>query len=263
MKEKTKSEGKCLFCSKTFAKAGINRHLTKHLEEKILEAKPGKSFLLKVESNPYYGSTGHFLSLWIDGETKMKNLDTFLRDIWLECCGHLSAFADPVKRRQRTGGWDYFEAQELLEQGKITEYEKLMEDAKGEIPMSRKAKDVLYKDFKIEYEYDFGSTTALLITVLHEYPIKADKKIVLVSRNEPLPILCGECGKEPATEVCIAHSWEENSLFCDKCAKKHSKKCSDFEDYAAMPVINSPRFGTCGYMGGIMDTERDGVYVKQ
>jgi len=262
MNKKIKSEGKCHFCGKTFAKAGINRHLAKHLEGKILEEQPGKSFLLKVETNPAYGSTGYFLSLWMDGETKMETLDIFLRKIWLECCGHLSAFTDPVKRRQRTGGWGFFEAAELLEQGKIKEYEKLMEETKGEISLGRKAKDALYKDFKIEYEYDFGSTTALLITVLHEYPIKAAKKIILLSRNEPLPILCEECGKEPAAEVCIAHSWEESSLFCVKCAKKHSKQCDDFEDYAAMPIVNSPRFGVCEYVGSTIDTERDGVYVK-
>ena len=35
--EKLKSEGKCLFCEKTFSKAGINRHLQTHLEGKIIE----------------------------------------------------------------------------------------------------------------------------------------------------------------------------------------------------------------------------------
>jgi hypothetical protein len=30
MQEKIKSEGKCLFCGKTFDKAGINRHLATH-----------------------------------------------------------------------------------------------------------------------------------------------------------------------------------------------------------------------------------------
>jgi hypothetical protein len=55
--------------------------------------------------------------------------------------------------------------------------------------------------------------------------------------------------------------YEEDAGFCDKCAEKHAKKCADFEDYASLPIVNSPRMGVCGYMGGTIDTERDGVFV--
>lgn len=51
----------------------------------------------------------------------------------------------------------------------------------------------------------------------------------------------------------------EEDSFCEKCAEKHGKKCDDFADYAGMPVVNSPRCGVCGYEGGIIDLERDGV----
>jgi hypothetical protein len=44
MQEQIKSEGKCLFCGKTFAKAGINRHLATHLREKVKTGKKGLSF---------------------------------------------------------------------------------------------------------------------------------------------------------------------------------------------------------------------------
>jgi hypothetical protein len=115
----------------------------------------------------------------------------------------------------------------------------------------------------LEYEYDFGSSTDLLITVMDEYPVKADEKIVLLSRNEPLEWLCDSCKKEPATQICPVHDWDEDSMFCDKCAKKHAKKCSDFEEYAAMPAVNSPRRGVCAYTGGRIDTERDGVFKMQ
>ncbi len=127
--------------------------------------------------------------------------------------------------------------------------------------MSRKTKDALYEGLALEYEYDFGSSTELTITVMSEYPIKADKKIVLLSRNEPLEIMCTTCGKLPATQVCTVCMWEEDAVFCDKCAKKHAKKCEDFADYASMPIVNSPRMGVCAYEGGTIDTERDGVFV--
>ncbi|MDR0835444.1 MAG: hypothetical protein LBN11_02540, partial [Tannerella sp.] len=58
------------------------------------------------------------------------------------------------------------------------------------------------------------------------------------------------------------HDWEEDGLFCDKCGKKHAKTCPDFEEYAALPVVNSPRMGMCAYEGGSIDIERDGAFVK-
>jgi len=262
MQNKIKSEGKCYFCGKAFAKAGINRHLKTHLEGKGFENKEGTSFLLKVEPDTRYGGFPYFLSLWVDGSSTMKKLDAFLREIWLECCGHMSAFRNPVAR-QNGAMWDFFEAQELLASGKTKQYEELMEQTAGEIPMSRKARDVFHQDFKLEYEYDFGSTTQLVINVLAEYPFKADKPIILLSRNEPLEIFCESCGKQPATQICTAHGWNEESMFCEKCAKKHAKICSDFEDYAALPVVNSPRMGVCGYAGGTIDIERDGSFVKK
>jgi hypothetical protein len=263
MEQNPKSGGKCLFCGETFAKAGINRHLQTHLKQKVKENAAGRSYLVKVESNPKWGSLPYFLSLWVDGKATMEDIDRFLRNIWLECCGHRSAFTVP-KNRQRGGGiWDFFEAEELLEKGKTGEYEKLMEEVMGEVPMSRKTYKVFYKGLKLEYEYDFGSSTELLLTVVEEYPFQAGEEIVLLSRNEPLEWLCDTCKKEPAARICTVHDWDDDSLFCDKCAGKHAKKCEDFADYAAMPVVNSPRMGVCAYEGGTIDIERDGIFVKK
>lgn len=175
----------------------------------------------------------------------------------------MSAFRNPQLKRQGGGMWDYFEAMELLEKGKIKQYEEMMEDVSGEVPKSRKVKKVFYKDLKLEYEYDFGSSTELLLTVIEGYPVKADKKIVLLSRNEPLEWLCDACKKAPATQICTAHGWNEDSLFCGKCGIKHAKTCEDFEDYSAMPVVNSPRMGVCAYDGGVIDKERDGIFMKK
>ena len=263
MEQNPKSEGKCLFCSETFAKAGINRHVQTHLKQKTKENAAGRSYLVKVEPNPKWGSSPYFLSLWVDGKAIMEDIDRYLRNIWLECCGHMSAFTDPKRRRQGGDMWSFFEAEELLAKGKTKKYEKLMEEANGEVPMSRKADKVLCKGLKLEYEYDFGSSTELLLTVVDEYPVAADEEVVLLSRNEPLEWLCDTCKKEPATQICTVHDWGNDSLFCDKCAKKHAKKCEDFEEYAAMPVVNSPRMGVCGYEGGTMDIERDGIFVKK
>ncbi|GHT73686.1 hypothetical protein FACS189456_4390 [Bacteroidia bacterium] len=49
MEQELKSEGKCLYCGKMFAQAGINRHLKTHLYEKVKTGKSGVSYFVKVE----------------------------------------------------------------------------------------------------------------------------------------------------------------------------------------------------------------------
>jgi hypothetical protein len=169
----------------------------------------------------------YFLHLLIDGEKKLADLDTFLRKIWLECCGHMSGFTD---------------------------------NSREEVDMGKKIKSVFKNAEKLRYEYDYGSTTELAISVLAEYNAETKEGIKLLSRNEPLPIMCSICEKEPATKLCQAHMYEGNATFCKKCSTKHKRKCDDFADYAAIPIVNSPRCGVCGYAGGAIDTERDGVY---
>jgi len=225
------SEGTCHFCGKTFTKAGITRHLNKHLQEMEDIGKQLGSFHLKVESNPRWGKSPYFLNLWVDSDVKLKVIDKYLRGIWLECCGHLSAFR--TSRRS------------------------------DEVSMNKKAVDVFTVYPVLEYEYDFGSTTDLLLTVVGVSSSKPEEKIVLLSRNEPLPIMCDRCNKQPATQVCTVCSYEDEGSFCDKCAKQHATTCEDFDDYAAMPVVNSPRMGVCGYEGGTIDKERDGIYIAK
>ena len=253
MREQLKSEGVCLFCKKTYKKAGINRHLHKHLESEVIQGKPGQSYLLKVEPDTSWGRTPYFLSLWMDGNTAMQDLDDFLRAIWLECCGHMSAFRNP-KLQARRSMFDFFEAEDLLEKGKTKEYEALMEASSGEIPMRRKAKKVFQKGLKLIYDYDFGSTTRLEIVVVAEYNTKAASDIVLLSRNEPIITPCSVCNKSAATQMCMQCIHHEDALFCEACAKDHAEDC---EDFYPDPIVNSPRSGVCGYDGGTIDTQRD------
>ncbi len=163
----------------------------------------------------------YFLQLLMDGDATLKKLDAFLRKIWLECCGHLSRFS---------------------------------------VGMTRKASQVFEPGIQLDYEYDFGSTTELTVKVLAQYAFGVKKGIELLSRNEPLEIMCDKCGKQPAVELCTVHWSEEERFFCEKCAEPHQKECEDAE-YAMMPVVNSPRMGECGYEGGTIDLERDKSYA--
>ena len=256
MKNVLKSEGVCVFCENTYTKSGIHRHLKKHLEEEQMNHQSGTSYLVKIETESSWGKTPYFLSLWVDGNAHMKDLDDFLKKIWLECCGHMSSFTDPKKKIRRDFGFDFFEAEELLQQGKITEYEALMEERNGEIPMRRKVKKAFYKGLKLTYDYDFGSTTSLEINIVEVYKMKAPSGIVLLSRNEALDLKCDCCGKEKATRICSRGYYDghEEELFCDQCAKEHSNTC---EHEVSMKVINSPRMGVCAYNGGEIDIDRD------
>ena len=243
--EKLVSKGKCFFCDKKFSQRGITKHLQTHLNQEITNyknKKQGLSFLVKVQAQEM------FLMLWVDGKTTYDEVDQFLRQIWLECCGHMSSFTDPSQKRNslQPSLQNIFSMDEM--------------NYPGEIDMNTPIYKTYSKNKKLQYDYDFGTTTRLDFVLIDQIDIPAPSHILLLSRNEPLKIMCHKCGDKPAVEICTVHWGYDASFFCKKCAKAHEKECEDFADYAAMSVVNSPRMGECGYEGGEIDLERDGVY---
>lgn len=220
------SEGKCLYCKQVFSQKEIGKHLAKHLADK---EKPDTGTSTQTYCHVEVESDLMFLHLLVKGTATMKTIDKFLRDIWLECCGHMSAF-----------GHKNFK-----------------------VAMSHKVQDVFEPKVKIFHDYDFGTTTRVFLKGLKHYQMNMKESIVLLSRNEPLKRMCVMCKKEPAINICSCCNWDLDAYFCEKCSKKHEKVCDDFADYACMPVVNSPRMGECGYEGGHIDLERDGVYKKK
>lgn len=235
--EELKSEGKCFYCNKVFSGSGISRHLKSHLQNLEKEKKSRKkSFHVKVTGERFY-----FLHLLINQDTTLQELDYYLKDIWLECCGHLSSFE--IKGAKKTQDWLFFNEEEFG------------------IDMRTKIGGLLKKGLKLDYEYDFGSTTYLEISVINEYFVQDKSEILLLSRNEPLKILCDSCKKNPAKVMCTL--WhDDETMFCDSCKDLHAKNCSDFQEYSEANIVNSPRLGVCAYDGGVIDTERDGIWQK-
>jgi Plasmid pRiA4b ORF-3-like protein len=233
MEEELKSEGKCIYCKETFSKTGISKHLAKHLQdiEKKIKA-PTPAFHVRVSSDEM------FLNLLVSSEAQLGELDDFLRAIWLECCGHMSSFR--LKGKRYDISFD--------------------EDSEFGESMEAEIKDVFRENAVFKYEYDFGSTTTLEVKVLKPYYVLMDESIILLSRNEPLAIMCGMCKTKPAVKLCTVHIYEEHAFYCKDCQKKHAKVCEDFNDYAALPVVNSPRMGVCAYDGGTIDKKRDGAF---
>jgi len=225
MEQELKSEGRCLYCNKIFSQKEIGKHLATHLAEmeKSISGKTAQTYChIVVDAGEM------FLHLLVKGNEKMKVIDNFLKDIWLECCGHLSNF----------GHKDF------------------------KIGMNQEVMDVFETRVKIYHDYDYGDTTRVFLKGLKNYELNLKEKVILLSRNEPLKIMCKICKKEPAVNICVACAWDTDSFFCESCSEKHEEVCEDFGDYGCMPVVNSPRMGVCGYEGGVIDTERDGVYKK-
>jgi hypothetical protein len=96
------SKGTCALCKSAFSKSAMTRHLLSCIEktqidEKIMNNSSPliKFFHLLVEGHhlPEYR-----MHLKVSSHARFEDLDNFLREIWLECCGHMSAFRLEEKR---------------------------------------------------------------------------------------------------------------------------------------------------------------------
>jgi hypothetical protein len=183
-----------------------------------------RSFHLIVEAAqmPVY-----WLHLRASADATFRDLDGLLRGIWLECCGHCSAFHFPGEKQSNS----FLDFEDDL----MKEIHKVMSQ-----PLGRALKPGL----KFSYEYDFGSTTDLSLRVVAELPgLPTKQPFALLARNDPPEIPCGECSK-PATRVCAEHVYDDAGWLCDACAAEH-----ECEEEMLMPIVNSPRTGVCGYVG--------------
>ncbi len=223
------SKGTCTFCHKEFSKSGMTRHLESCEQRAVAQARTGsgqkaqktRTFHLVVEG---YRLPMYWMHLEVVAGTTLATLDRFLRDTWLECCGHLSAFEIGGVRYSVDAGmyaWD-----------------------SGGKSMRVRLDQVLSPGQTCSYEYDFGSTTELIVKLVSEREAEAKKKAIeILARNSPPRVPCDVCG-EPATSICTQCIYEDQGCLCDACAKDH--KCGE---EMLLPMVNSPRAGVCGYTG--------------
>lgn len=202
------SRGCCTLCGKEYTRAGMAKHLRKCLAESIDRRGDTRCYLLQVSAK--YSST-YWLHLQTSADVSLKQLDSFLRRIWLECCGHMSLFHI---RHHKIG-------------------------------MSQKLGAFVQPGMTLDYDYDMGDTTELFITVIAEYQAKVapKKPIELLARNQQPAIACDVCGHEPAVWICPVCTWD--GWLCQQCAPEHD---CDAEG-AFLPAANSPRAGVCAYRG--------------
>lgn len=220
------SQGKCNLCGRTVAGAGMTKHLSacrQQQSEKASGKRPGRVFHLVVKGAE---SPEYWMHLEAPASATLKDLDSFLRNTWLECCGHLSAFTF------RHGRYN------------VTPLDSFGYGDEEEQDMNVALSEVLQPGIEFFHEYDFGSTTTLYLKVaaVCESPVKG-KTIRLLARNDPPAIECAAC-REPATQVCGVCIYDGQGFLCDDCVEEH--ECGE---EMCLPVVNSPRVGVCAYEG--------------
>ena len=215
------SRGQCAFCGYETTKGSMVKHLAvcPQRQARIADAeqtkrKPEVLYYLRMQDA--YNSA-FWLDLEVRGSATLKDIDTYLRAIWLECCGHLSQFS--------VGGW----------QG-------------HEIAKQRRVADIFQHAVELTHIYDFGTSSNTRIKVVSQregVPVST-KPIALLARNAMPVTICIECD-QPATHLCMECLIESRiwGVLCDEHAQTHPH-----EDYGApIELVNSPRLGMCGYDG--------------
>lgn len=233
------TKGYCKYCGKEYTKSGMLRHLAACKKRKVrLDEEAGKTkcgYFQVVVSGKY--NRAYWLIIEISENTTLKELDKFIRDIWVECCGHLSSFEiNGVQYESCPMNAPFWGP-----------------SAKG---MDCKVKDVFVVGESITYEYDFGSTTELILNI-HSYRAGGRKKekIIILSRNNPLEIVCSQCEKNKAKWVNPQGVYDGIPFWCDECLRgeDYDGEDDEFDEYFEpeffLPICNSPRMGVCGYEG--------------
>jgi hypothetical protein len=209
MSARSTNSGFCALCGQRATKTKMMAHIeacdTAHDEI----GQPQPLIVLRFAA---VGQPRYWLIIEAKADAPLRQVDKLLRQLWLECCGHMSAFR--VGRRE------------------------LAMTTATSIAFAGAAS-------KVDYEYDFGSTTALTGELVGKRQGSIGRASVrLLARNEPILWPCDEC-EAPATTVCPYCIDSGDGRFCDAHADAHEH--ADEEVY--LPVVNSPRMGVCGYTG--------------
>ena len=221
MSRTPQTKGPCVYCGKLMTSGGMAKHLGTCPQRLVqLDTSDGKAGTVQrlyhlLVRDRY--SKQFWLHLEMNGSAKLKDLDVYLRAIWLECCGHMSKFT--------AKGW-----------------------GTADIPSSWTAQRAFDVHPELIHLYDFGTTSETVIRVVGSREGKPLTRhpIVLMARNDMPEATCMECDAR-ATHFCQECTIErdETGLLCAKCVEDHP--CHNYGE--PIPLVNSPRLGMCGYDG--------------
>jgi hypothetical protein len=139
---------------------------------------------------------------WLDLDVKtnatMRQVDEFLRNTWLECCGHLSSF--------EIGDTRYV----------VATSDGFFGPAPDERTMNTRVSAALPPvGSTFTYEYDYGSTTILRLKVIAQRHAPSRRDVVrLLARNTPPVWKCTHCG-ESASSLCGYCLYECPAFLCE------------------------------------------------
>jgi len=200
----------CQFCDNKFGHKQIILHYKDCIKENF---KNESGTLLFMFGN---GINGHVYYMYClaDESCKMSDVDKFLKNCWCECCGHLSDF-------------------HTFPYGK-------------KIGKSKLICDFIEKECMIQYTYDYGSSTEIIIDpvdvlvndttgVKNTRKTKLHNPIKVILQNPKPLIKCTnkKCQKE-ATYYCY-----DNATCCAHIPAEDRD--------VRVPICNSPRSGVCCY----------------
>lgn len=267
-------KGLCYLCGKIMAKSEMSEHVSACIKKKELTGTQ-KYFRLAVSGDYSINPPDYWLIIEAKVNATLESLDLFLRDVWLECCGHLSVF--------HIGGKSYYCENYFIEPAENGE-EKMKDYRLDQV---LRFDETLHAGTKFSYEYDFGSTTELKLKVLGVDMLKEDmgdlfgkwvpsewckvqsadmpkeEDFILLARNMPPKFKCDVCNSE-ATMVCgLCRDNDCNTAYlCDEHAEKHTCPNCGCDPKFPLPMTNSPRDGVCGFTGGNDEFDIEKVLEK-
>lgn len=257
--EADNSEGHCHVCGASlradevsshaatcFMDAVQRRYIVRDVDERYARSQPLMVWVRSEELR-------HCMMLIVQPTTSLRQLDQFLRDLWLECCGHMSHF--------EIGGTQYSNC--VPGPGDPPTFDTDLAEP-DEQHMVHTVEETIAMGQKFRHEFDYGDTTCLNLELVGALPVPygyvqefinppeaaegyRDDFITVVARNLP-PERCFTCGS-------AAHRrYYENPYigvppeqggpivappyFCDNCAP---------DDVTTVVLRNSPRTGVGCY----------------
>lgn len=225
-------KGTCKICNKKIMDGNYAEHLHECVDTERDNVNDNNFYLLHIQDADI---EGYWMFVGCVCSTTLEELDVFLREKWVDCCGHMSEYTK--SKSGKIIGMKTTMDQVYQQTYPIVDSKKSTKSAK-----STKS-NVMMEIEPIRYDYDFGSPTTLFITILQKYEkCIFDDKIFLLMENDPILFKCKKCRKR-STQICDSCIIK----LCVNCSKKH--ECPESDEAIIYDLYNSPRIGVCGYFG--------------
>ena len=165
-----RGRGECYACGKVMGNGTVaSRHLHSCVLNRLYDEDDGAMYAHVLVK----GGERHWMDLLVSADATLGDVDKFLRDTWLECCGHLSGFR--FGEALVSVGDDDDELSEINGSS-----------VKCVVDMDSLFCGVVLPGFWLKHEYDFGDTSETWLGTLSWYLVADERAVLLLARNVPL-----------------------------------------------------------------------------